>query len=514
MSHRCPPFALASIVWLVLLTTGLAFAQQGAFQTLKVDGHAAATYHAVEPHMRVALEQMSDYFLPRKGQAFRVWEDHMMPDDLKELDFAPAGVLMRRWFVEFFKDQDPRTGLVPLGGVSRPSERIFTTEDMSKCMFLCTMQKATPFLVWWPDDPQARERCMKMADGFVKYFRAGRGENFGLFTAVRTDTGFPESALTNVTSYGSVTAGLARIGVTTGRRDFVELAKGIAGWVDDFSMKYCRGIVPEKFHACGGFPNDLSSDGIYWVRALEEAYKLTGDAFYRDLIVKHGNVYFEQGWSEPYQHFSTHVEVDFEGFHPTGTMYGDTKYNYPQLLCLLTRMTDDPKYMRRFDALWATFMREAVNGWVPDALSQGHRLERKGQPPEDKNQSLYLFILLDAWETTKDAKYLKMAGEWAEKLMTPDGKAHWRGDTIGRALIHYARAAGLVSRLEVRFPAAPEGPVQILAADGTTVFSEPIPTPAAVFYLAPGRYTLRAPGCEEAAVELQAEEKKIVSLVK
>jgi len=229
-------------------------------------------------------------------------------------------------------------------------------------------------------------------------------------------------------------------------------------------------------------------------------------------MVKHGDVYFEQGWSEPYQHFSTHVEVDLEGFHPAGTMYGDTKYNYLQLMCLLTRLTGDPKYMRRFDALWATFMRESVNGWVPDALSQGHRLERKGRPPEDKNQTFYLFILLDAWETAKDAKYLTMAGEWAAKLMTPDGKAHWRGDTLGRALIHYARAAKLVSRLEVRFPAAVTGPVRLVSADGTTVFSEVLSTPVAIFYLAPGKYTLSATGHPDTPVELQAEEKKTVSI--
>ena len=64
MSWRSGLSLRVSVVVLILLTGGVALAQPNAFQTLKVDGHAVATYRAVEPHMRVALDQMSDYSSP------------------------------------------------------------------------------------------------------------------------------------------------------------------------------------------------------------------------------------------------------------------------------------------------------------------------------------------------------------------------------------------------------------------------------------------------------------------
>lgn len=318
--------------------------------------------------------------------------------------------------------------------------------------------------------------------------------------------------MVNVTSYGSAIVGLVRIGAATGRKDLLEAAKGIAGWVSAFSMKYTLGIVPEKFHASGGVVNDLSSDGIYWVRALGHAHETTQDDFYRDLIIKHGNVYFEKGWSEEFQHFSTHVEVDHEGFHPAGSMYGDTKYNYPSLLCLLTRLTGDPKYMKRFDALWATFLRESHNGWMPHALAQGRRLERKGHPIEDKNQNIYLSLLLEAYEATRQEKYLAQAGQWVEKLLTEDGRVHWRHDTLGIYLIHYARLAKRVARLEIRLPGQGPTKLRLLNAKGEAVFSADVPSPVAVLYVAPGKWTARGDGGRDAVAELSPEDKRTLSL--
>ena len=502
----------ARIVFTLMFTASAALAQRGAFQMVEEDGRPVASYYGVEPHLHAALNQMSGYFAPRKGQAFRVWEDNMMPLDLKDLNFEPGQRLMRRWFAEFFKDQVAETGLIPLGGLSRPSERLYTILDQSKCFFLGTMSRATPFLDWFPNDAEVHERCLKMAEGFLKYCRAGRASSFGLFPAVRADTGFPESDLVNVTSYGSAIAGLTRIGTAAKRQDLLDAAKGIATWVSNFSTRYCAGIVPEKFHAVGGCPTDLSSDGIYWIRALGKAYETTGDGFYRDLILRHGNVYYEHGWQPDYQHFITTVVVDGEGIHPTGNMRGDTKYNYPHLLCLLTRLTHNPKYMERFDALWATYLREACDGWMPNTLDQGHRTQKKSEPPEDKNQSIYLQLLLEAHEATNDPKYLAQAGAWAEKLLTPEGEAHWRGDSVGTDLIRYARRAKLVSRLEVRFTTPARTALQVVKPDGSPVFSEQVDTPIAVLYLAPGRYVVRAAGCVEKSVELLSEEKESVAL--
>jgi hypothetical protein len=193
-------------------------------------------------------------------------------------------------------------------------------------------------------------------------------------------------------------------------------------------------------------------------------------------------------------------------------MRGDTKYNYPHLLCLLTRLTRDPKYMQRFDALWATYVREACDGWMPNTLDQGHRTQRRDEPPEDQNQTMYLQLLLEAHEVTKDPKYLAQAGAWAEKLLTPAGEAHWRGDSIGADLIRYARTAKLVSRMELRFQTPGPATVQIRKPDGATVFSGQVSTSVAVFYLAPGRYVVCATECPEKAVELLPEEKKNVPM--
>jgi len=263
------------------VSVSVASAQHGALQTVERGGKPVATYYAVEPHLRTALAQISEYFPRFSGQSFRLWVDCLLPIDLKELGYEPAEVITQRWVREFFRDQHPETGLIPLGGPPRPSRPLYTILDQSKCMFMRTIDQATLFMPWVGDDKAYRGRCVTLAEGFMKHFRVSI--HHGLFSAVRADTGFPESAFTNVTYYGSATVGLARIGVAAKRQDLLDRAKHIAQWVSDFSVRYCRGIVPEKFHAAGGFPNDLSSDGIYWVRAMGRAYAATGDEFYRDL---------------------------------------------------------------------------------------------------------------------------------------------------------------------------------------------------------------------------------------
>jgi hypothetical protein len=488
-------------------------AQHGAFQTASENGRPVATYYADEPHVRAAFDQMSDYFPRLHGRQFRVYEDRMLPLDLKELDHQPSTALMRRWAVELYQEQDPRTGLLPLRGPSSPSERLYTILDQSQCMFLTTMGRATVPLEWFPDDAGLRKQSEALADGFLKWFAAGDGTG-GLFSAVRADTGFPESDLANVSIHGTAIEGLARVGTVTGRPDLLDAAKRIARWIGDFSMRYTRGIVPEKFHASGGVVSDLSSDGIYWIRSLGEAYRLTKDPFYRELILRHGAVYVQQGWSEEFGHFSTHIEVDADGFHPAGSMYGDTKYNYPFLLCLLTRLTGDPAYMQRFDALWGTYRREGHDGWMPNALARGRRVDFEGQPREDPNQAMYLEILLDAYDTTGQEAYLSQAAEWADSLLTPDGRKHWRGDSIGTALLRYARRAGLVARLEVQLPEGAPTALSLQASDGAVPFSAIVPTPIAVFYVAPGVYGIRAAGWRDEQVTLAAGEQRVVRLTR
>lgn len=497
---------LAFAFWIAVASAN---AQQGALQTLEQEGRPVATYYGVEPKMRLALDQLSEYYLTRHGQAFRVYEDHVMPWSLREMGYQPATALMQRWVREFFASQDPNTGLVASGGPARPSEPIFTILDTSQCMFLRTLGKAANFLEWFPDDPEVREQCHRLANGFLKYFRAG--SQAGWFHAVRADTGFPESALVNVCDYGLATSGLTRMGKILRRQDLLDQAKQVAGWVSHFSLRHTHGMVPEKFHALGGLPNDISSDGIYWIRLLEHAYKATGDPFYRDLILQHGNTFFENAWSEEDQHFVTTTVIDATGIHRSGNMRGDTKYNYPLLLCLLTRLTGDSKYMERFDRLWETYQRESVQGWVPATLYQGHREARTGQPMIDPYQSLFLDILLDAFETTRNGKYLSQADRWLEKLLTPEGRAFWRKDCFGHTLIRYVRAHRRVARLEVTLPEAGLL-LKLCGPDDTVVFQTVVPTPTAVLYPAPGVYTLRATGCQDARVELGAEAQKMVAL--
>ena len=57
----------------ISLAVSVASALHGALRTVGRDGKAVATYYAVEPHLRAALDQMSE-FLPRfTGQSFRLW---------------------------------------------------------------------------------------------------------------------------------------------------------------------------------------------------------------------------------------------------------------------------------------------------------------------------------------------------------------------------------------------------------------------------------------------------------
>ncbi len=379
----------------------------------------------------LALAQIHDYYNGVSGSGLRLYQDRLPPVELAADKWAQDRIVA--WTPQFFATQDPVTGLVAIGGNPSQTPPWQMVENRAICQHgPKTLLMASELLVRKPDDVTLRAACDRLATATVK---ACRFEGRGIFVYVNAATGFPESDAENVIAYGHYALGLARMGKLLGRQDLLDEAWRVSKWLSDHCVKWHHGLLPDMIRTTGGIPGDYSTDGIYWIRCLGEAYLTTGDGRYKELILKHGLVYYA-AWNAAWGHYSTHVEIEGSTIRPSGIMYGDSKHNTPRLCILLHSLTRENRYRTRFDDQWRTFAKNMPTGWISERLKQG---QRDGDGV-DANQTEYLGILLYAYRTFRDRKYLRMASERVDRLLTDEGKKYWRADAAGGYLLEWAEA--------------------------------------------------------------------------
>jgi hypothetical protein len=103
-----------------------------------------------------------------------------------------------------------------------------------------------------------------------------------------------------------------------------------------------------------------------------------------------------------------------------------------------------------------------------------------------KRQDIWAVIILDAYETTKDKKYLALALDWADRALKA-GPDYWDREHCADRFAEVAAAAGVVCRVELDL-LSPNTQVKIAGPSGemtTTVSTE-----VAVVYLDRGKYRL------------------------
>ena len=494
---------LRDIALLILASVTLSFCPPTAAQELtqieSADGKKKVYYAVGDEFLTTGFDLIDQYWseVAKTGKhLLRGYLDNYLPIALKSLEHEPASAMMGIFADYFFAARNLNTGLVPYSYDSwlDPSQTMRTKNKQPVGL----IAKGVEICQWFPEDQNLQNNCLALAADTIQYFDGvdfnsensiNSGNNNGLWGWVNVETGSePRIPLTLTHDYGAVAHGLAYVSQKTDNPQLMQWADQKLDFVWQNRMNQNLPLLNEQFIPSQGLlrSEEISSDTdtLYYVRQLFELYEVTGEQKYRDWAIAVTDLWYEQAWNEEWGHFVRKLNPN--GTPAVKAMYGDGKYNTLYILVHAYKVTQDRKYLDRLKQAWNSLLQMGDEGFVPEYIKQGKMVEEHGLDPQ---QSIFLDILVAAYEASGDQEILKAAEDLGQRIIE-EGEAVMRieGAQAGNAFLRLALARQKIRRLEVTLGQT-DLPLRI-NQDGQKVLDVNVPAEVAVVYLPEGLYEL------------------------
>ena len=456
----------------------------------RVDGTKEVYYAAGDPFLTASFDLMDRYWSEIAKTDKRLLRGHLdnyLPIALKQLNHKPAEAMMRSFADSFFSARNPQTGLIPYSYNEWSST--FQVETGGK-QPVVLVEKGVELYQWIPNDP-VQKKVVALALATMKYFdfELQPGKKGGMWNYVDVKSGGePRSRVARTQDFGAIANGLAYLSQKTGDPKFLKWADQKLEFVWQHRMNQNLPLLAEQFTPTSALidPEEKSSDTdtLYHVQLLFNLYDLTGEKKYQDWAIAVTNLWFEQAWNENWGHFVRKLNLD--GTPAVDELYGDGKYNTLYILVDAYQVTKDAKYIDRFKQAWSNLLKMGKDGFVPQRVERGKMVDKYGL---DKQQTIFLDILVAAYEASKDQEILQQAQALGKRILE-------RGETVmrleggqaGHAFLRLALAQQKIRRLEVALGKA--GTNLTVTQNGKSVLKVKVPAEVAVVYLPEGRYNI------------------------
>ena len=493
--QRMRPGRFRNIVLLVLAVVTLSCHRDrsviSAQELTQIDSVDNTTYYVVDDEfLATGLELIDSYWgeVAKTGRhLLRGHLDNYLPIALKSLEYEPADLMMRSFADSFFGARDRKTGLIPYSYESW-LDQAKTMQTKGK-QPVALISQGVKLCQWFSEDLSLQNDCLALASDTIEHFDFEPGSDQGLWGWVDVKTGSePRISLTLIQDYGAIANALSYLSESTGNPELMSWADKKLDFVWQNRLNANLPLLNEQFLPTQALlrPEELSSDTdtLYYVRHLFELYELTGEEKYRDWAIAVTDLWYEESWQPEYGHFSRKLNPD--GTAAVNTLYGDGKYNTLYVLIHAYEVTRDPKYINRVKEAWDNLLQMGDRGLVAEYLKQGQMVEKSGL---DKQQTIFLDILVEAYEVSGDREILQAAEDLGRRIIA-EGESVMRieGGQAGEAFLRLALTRGEIQRLEI--PLGEVGRSLIVTKDGEKVFETIVPAEVAVVYFPEGNYEI------------------------
>jgi hypothetical protein len=218
--------------------------------------------------------------------------------------------------------------------------------------------------------------------------------------------------------FGVMLEGMVAVGLALERPDLVEWARGKVTFLLESRPDTREPLLAERYTPTGGLVCDggrVDTDTIYLLRSLWECRRLGGGPGFSNAALPSSTAWCDRAWSEKHGHYVRKLWPDCT--RSGESLYGDGKYNTLFNLVRLAAAAPgvDP-YPRRLKEAWQNLVRMGgpFGGLVPAQVKSGKAVEAKGPDPQ---QSMFLDVLMDAFEATKDGYFAAQARQHARLLL-------------------------------------------------------------------------------------------------
>ena len=464
-------------------------------------GRTEAYYAAGDELLSASFALMTPYWngIASNGlNQVRGHLDNYLPRELQAMGCRSADGVMRSFAEAFFAARCPETGLIPGTGESWEPVRLVQQKGQQPVYLIA---KAAELLAWFPDDAKLRADCSALAEATMAHFdfEEQPGKKRGMWGFADVKSGQARGPITITQDFGLVAKGMASVSLATGDSRFAEWADQKLEFVWQMRMNkelpiLCDAFIPYTAVMNDGWTSD--TDTLYYVRLLFSLYELTGNAKYREWALSVTDLWFDRAWNETWGHFVRKLRPD--GTSAVESLYGDAKYNTLHILVDAYRVTKNPKYAERLKVAWKNLLRLEVDGLVAECVVRGRADAGQGFDPQ---QTIFVEILVDAYEAVGDAEFLREAEAHAARVLHAGKKAmRLEGCQAGRALLRVAMTRQCVGRLELELD-RPHTQVKI-AGMGGVVFDTSVSAERAVVYLPAGTYQVQV-GSQVREVKLE-----------
>lgn len=487
------------VIYILLLTAGavlVAKAQANDKLTpfnrlVYVDGSTEVYYAAGNEFLEAGVTLLDEWwsnFSLHQRAALRGHSDNFLPAELKLLNHKPADTLMRSFANDFFKARNPSTGLIPYSSDNPRSTCLCRTGGLQPVYLI---ERAAEFARWFPSDQNLQKMLTELADATIKYFDLYKdsGSEFGIWGWVDVRNGKPGAPIVLIQDFGALARAMSYVSIVTNDPHYRNWALEKTKFVWKKRLSEKLPVLAEQFTPgspvlpdAPSFTSD--SDILYYVRYLFDLYQITGELEYRNEAMAVTDLWFDNMWNPEFGHWLRKMNVD--GKPAVDGIYGDGKYNTIKILIEAYRVTKNEKYLARFWETWKGLTKHRSDGLVPEALKAGEPVSSAGPDPQ---QTIFLSLLLDAYDVSKDKAFLVEAQGYARKILKA-GKDVMRMEAgqAGQQFMRLALASQKIRRLEIELGA--KGARLNIRRGETTIFSNKVPGEFAVVYLPEGTFDI------------------------
>jgi hypothetical protein len=465
---------------------------------VRSDGKHESYYAAGETNLVTGFRFLQEYWdaNSKNYSLTRGHWDRFLPVELHQINHAPAKAMMRKFAEHFFDSANPETGLIPYsyGGYLD----LLKVERADK-QFIGIPARGAEFLNWFPGDSALRSEAITNAKASMRYFNHedSSGRDLGVWNFVDVRTGKPGTPYTEIFNISEMAKGLLLIGKITGDSSMNAWADQKLDFVFNQRPNSALPILVEQFRPEGYYfqdgPAQLSdTDTLYHVRVLAQIYDLTRNREYLDQAAATAKLWYERAYYPEYGHFAR--KITFDGVQAVDRLYGDGKWNTLFSMVIAYRATGDLKYIDRLKEVYQNYISKNPSGVVCEVYDRGKCIESFDDGTPGSETNIFIDVLLDAYEASKDHYFLDAAETLAANILKVGSAAirEENGDH-GRHFLRLGLALNVVRRLEVQLTDE-NSPLVITNSAGVKVLEVVVPGSVAVVYLPQGSYSLQFSG--------------------
>lgn len=348
--------------------------------------------------------------------------EYYVPPELRRVEPDETDRWMRTANTRFWRDRNPKTGLIPYAA---PPRLIFSKKSSAGLQPVWLMTQAMELLSWFPDDKEVLANCRALADATIKHFdyTDENGKPQGIWIYVDAATASEKDGFYAIQAYGFIGKALMELAQKTGEKRYREWAAQKLEFAWKSTINPNLPLVATKMTEKGIYPPDLreaDTDSLYFIRSLYQVFQITQERRYRDWALATTDLWYRGAWVPEWKQFVRKLTP--EGKPGMSQIYGDAKYNFLFVLIEAYRVTRNEKYMKRFSEAWSNFLAQGEEGLVPARMDRGKMVRNRGLDPP---QTMFIQILLIAYEATRDQKWLLEVQRFGSAVLRA-GEKNWR----------------------------------------------------------------------------------------